>query len=152
MIHRIEDPLVSVIIPTYNRGWCLNEAVDSVFSQTYERYELIVVDDGSEDDTGKCLSRYKDITVITQHNRGVSAARNRGIAAARGELSLSWIPTTSGCRKNFPYRWRFFRQIPKRWFVRPRKHGSGMAGGFIQKTAIRNNRVIFLNAPLTCVS
>ncbi len=86
MIHRTEDPLVSVIIPTYNRGWCLNEAVDSVFSQTYERYELIVVDDGSEDDTGKCLSRYKDITVITQHNRGVSAARNRGIASSKGEL------------------------------------------------------------------
>ena len=86
MIHRIENPLVSVIIPTYNRGWCLNEAIDSVFSQTYERYELIVVDDGSEDDTGKRLSRYQDITVITQHNRGVSAARNRGIASSKGEL------------------------------------------------------------------
>ena len=86
MIRSTEKPLVSVIIPTYNRGWCLNEAVDSVFSQTYERYELIVVDDGSEDDTGKRLSRYQDITVITQHNRGVSAARNRGIASSKGEL------------------------------------------------------------------
>ena len=86
MKQRVEIPLVSVIIPTYNRGWCLNDAVDSVFSQTYERYELIVVDDGSEDDTGKRLSRYEDITVITQHNRGVSAARNRGIALSKGDL------------------------------------------------------------------
>ena len=86
MIRRTEDALVSVIVPTHNRGWCLNDAVDSVFSQTYERYELIVVDDGSEDDTGKHLSRYQDITVITQQNRGVSAARNRGIASSKGEL------------------------------------------------------------------
>jgi glycosyltransferase involved in cell wall biosynthesis len=86
MKQRVEIPLVSVIIPTYNRGWCLNDAVDSVFSQTYERYELIVVDDGSEDDTGKRLSRYENITVITQDNRGVSAARNRGIALSNGDL------------------------------------------------------------------
>ena len=86
MKKRVENPLVSVVIPTYNRGWCLNDAVDSVFSQTYGRYELIVVDDGSTDDTKKRLSRYDDLTVITQHNRGVSAARNRGIASSKGDL------------------------------------------------------------------
>ncbi len=86
MKKRVENPLVSVVIPTYNRGWCLNDAVDSVFSQTYGRYELIVVDDGSTDDTKKRLSRYNDLTVITQHNRGVSAARNRGIASSKGDL------------------------------------------------------------------
>ena len=86
MKQRAENPLVSVVIPTYNRGWCLNEAVDSVLAQSYARYELIVVDDGSTDDTGKRLSRYHDITVITQPNRGVSAARNRGIASSQGDL------------------------------------------------------------------
>jgi glycosyltransferase involved in cell wall biosynthesis len=81
-----QEPLVSVIIPVFNRDWCLGEAIESVFSQTYERYELIVVDDGSTDDTGKQLSQYKNISVITQPNRGVSAARNRGIASSRGDL------------------------------------------------------------------
>ena len=80
------QPLVSVIIPTYNRAWCLFEAIDSVLAQTYTNYALIVVDDGSTDDTNKLLSHCKGITVIQQTNQGVSAARNRGIAASKGEL------------------------------------------------------------------
>jgi len=86
MKQRVEKPLVSVVIPTFNRSWCLEEAVNSVLSQTYERYELIVVDDGSTDDTEKRLSQYEKLTVITQQNRGVSAARNRGIASSKGDL------------------------------------------------------------------
>ncbi len=102
-----EKPLVSVIIPTYNRGWCLNEALDSVLSQTYERYELIVVDDGSTDDTGKRLSQYKNITVVNQVNQGVSAARNRGIASSRGDLIAfldsddTWLPEKLSVQVNF---------------------------------------------------
>jgi len=81
-----DDPLISVIIPTYNRSWCLKEAIDSVSSQTYKQYELIVVDDGSTDDTKKLLSQCNGISVIRQTNQGVSTARNRGIAASRGGL------------------------------------------------------------------
>ena len=84
--YRTDTPLVSVIIPTYNRGWCLMASIDSVLSQTFTDYELIVVDDGSTDDTLKQLSRYDQITVITQSNHGVSAARNKGISLSRGEL------------------------------------------------------------------
>lgn len=80
-------PLVSVIIPTYNRGWIVKEAVDSVLDQDFSNYELIVVDDGSDDNTPEILAAYgKVITVLHQPNRGVSAARNRGIAEAAGEL------------------------------------------------------------------
>jgi len=76
---------VSVILPTYNRGWIVAEAIESVLSQTFKDYELIVVDDGSTDDTAKILQGFQDhILVITQENRGVSAARNRGMAKARG--------------------------------------------------------------------
>ncbi len=80
-------PLVSVIIPTYNRGRILREAVDSVLDQDYPNVELIVVDDGSSDHTAAILAGYQEkIVVLRQPNRGVSAARNAGIAAARGRL------------------------------------------------------------------
>ena len=82
-----EKPLVSIIIPTYNRGWILTEAIDSVLAQDYKNFELIVVDDGSTDNTREILGSYgRDIIVLQQANQGVSAARNRGIAKARGRL------------------------------------------------------------------
>ena len=81
------DPRVSVIVPTFNRAALLVEAVDSVLAQQGVAFELIVVDDGSTDDTSDVLAGYGSrIKVIPQENRGVSAARNRGVAAGRGEL------------------------------------------------------------------
>jgi glycosyltransferase involved in cell wall biosynthesis len=82
-----QNPAVSVIIPTYNRGWILKEAIDSVLDQDFTDFELIVVDDGSTDDTINHLEAYGfDIIVLQQNNQGVSAARNRGIAASRAQL------------------------------------------------------------------
>jgi glycosyltransferase involved in cell wall biosynthesis len=82
-----KNPLVSVILPTYNRGWILTDAIDSVLAQDYKDYELIVVDDGSTDNTRDILDTYgQDIIVLRQANKGVSAARNRGIAEAGGQL------------------------------------------------------------------
>ncbi len=82
-----DGPRVSVIIPTYNRGWILEEAVDSVLGQTYRDFELIVVDDGSTDDTRARLQPYgQRIAYVHQDNRGVSAARNTGLRLAQGEL------------------------------------------------------------------
>lgn len=81
-------PLVSVIIPTYNRIPLLLEAVDSVLKQTFVDFELIVVDDGSSDGTEKALNSYRDRLVYHfQNNQGVSAARNQGIQMTRGK----WI-------------------------------------------------------------
>ncbi len=79
-------PKVSIIIPTYNRYKFLSETIDSVLSQSYTDYELIVVDDGSTDKSGEVARKYNgSISYIYQDNRGVSAARNRGIAASTGE-------------------------------------------------------------------
>ena len=78
---------VSIIIPTYNRGWIIKEAIDSVMAQDYRDFELIIVDDGSTDNTPAILHSYRDeILVFRQENQGVSAARNRGLAAASGDL------------------------------------------------------------------
>ena len=78
---------VSVIIPTFNRAWTLKTALDSVLAQDYKGVEVLVVDDGSTDNTQELLAPYQDrIHLLTQPNQGVSAARNRGIRHSRGEF------------------------------------------------------------------
>ncbi len=82
-----KNPLISVIIPTYNRGWIIKEAIDSVLAQDYVNYELIVVDDGSTDNTHDILNSYQNnFLILRQNNKGVSSARNRGLAAASGHF------------------------------------------------------------------
>ena len=82
-----ETPHVSVVIPTYNRAEYISAAIQSVLDQTYTDYEIIVIDDGSTDDTQNVVVRFSDqVRYIRQENAGSSAARNRGIQAARGEL------------------------------------------------------------------
>jgi glycosyltransferase involved in cell wall biosynthesis len=84
-----EAGLVSVVIPCYNQAHFLGEAIESVLAQGYTNFEVIVVDDGSTDDTEVVASRYaaKDLRVrlIGQHNTGLAGARNRGLAEASGE-------------------------------------------------------------------
>ena len=81
------SPRVSVIIPTYNYGRYISEAVESVLAQTYTDFEVIVVDDGSTDQTPQVLERYTGvIRYIRQENMGVVEARNRGIRESRGEF------------------------------------------------------------------
>ena len=94
------SPLVSAIIPTYNRADVVFEAVDSVLGQTYSNLEVIVVDDGSADETVARLRRYGDrIRLVSQENAGPAVARNRGVAVSRGEYIAFldsddlWLPT-----------------------------------------------------------
>jgi len=78
---------VSIIIPTHNRAGFLAQAIDSVLAQTYGNFELIVVDDGSTDETQALLASYgKALVSLRQENRGPAAARNAGIRAARHPL------------------------------------------------------------------
>jgi len=83
----MNTPRVSVIIPVYNAEKYIKEAVDSVLGQTYRDLEIIIVDDGSTDDTGKILDSYDDarIRVVRQENQGVVRALNKAINTARGE-------------------------------------------------------------------
>ena len=83
------NPKVSVVIPTYNRADKVSATVESVLAQTFSDLEVIVVDDGSSDDTEQVLRQaFGDrIRYYAQVNQGVSVARNKGIEEARGE----WI-------------------------------------------------------------
>lgn len=95
-----EKPYISVIIPTFNRAWALSAAITSVLKQTFEKFELIVVDDGSEDETRELVRSFQGIQYLDMgQNQGVSAGRNRGTAMAQGRYLCfldsddTWIPT-----------------------------------------------------------
>lgn len=79
-------PLVSIVIPCYNREEYISDAIDSCLIQTYKNIEIIVVDDGSTDNSIEVLQRYGEkIHLLTQPNKGVSAARNKGLSHVSGE-------------------------------------------------------------------
>lgn len=85
-----ENPLVSIIVPVYNSAKYLSGCVNSILAQTYKNIELILVDDGSKDDSGKICDSYasKDsrVKVIHQQNGGISRAQNAGLDAVSGEF------------------------------------------------------------------
>lgn len=93
-----ESPLVSVIVPTYNRAKTLPETLDSILNQTYNAIEIIVVDDGSTDETKDVMEKYKNVIYIYQENKGQASARNTGLKRASGEIISSldsddiWYP------------------------------------------------------------
>lgn len=95
---------VSIVIPTYNRAKYLTQALDSVLQQTYQHFEIIVIDDGSTDDTKNVMEEYmkrfpNKIKYFYEKNKGPAAARNRGINEAMGDYIAfldsddMWMPT-----------------------------------------------------------
>ncbi len=81
---KLDIPLVSVIIPCFNQAKFLGEAIQSVMQQTYRNFEIIVVDDGSSDNTREVASGFSAVRYIRHHNRGLAGARNTGIWASKG--------------------------------------------------------------------
>ncbi len=79
-----DQDLVSVIIPCYNHSHFLGEAIESVISQTYPHIEIIVVDDGSTDDTAQVAKAYQSIRYVRQDNSGLSRSRNVGLSHSKG--------------------------------------------------------------------
>ena len=99
MMNEIQMPKVSIIIPSYNSAQYIVETLQSVFAQTYKNYEIIVVDDGSIDNTKEVLRPYMGkITYIYKENGGPASARNVGIKHAQGEYIAfldsddTWLP------------------------------------------------------------
>jgi glycosyltransferase involved in cell wall biosynthesis len=100
MMHPQDPPLVSVVMPAFNAARFIQRAIDSVLQQTYANIELIIIDDGSSDDTVPLLARLSapNVTAISQENAGAGHARNRGIEASRGtfiaylDADDYWLP------------------------------------------------------------
>ena len=93
----MNNPLVSIIIPTYNRAHFIGETLESVIAQTYENWECIVVDDGSTDYTDELMEYYckKDTRIQYHHRpdikpRGANACRNYGFGVSKGEY-INWF-------------------------------------------------------------
>ena len=81
-----EKPPVSVVVPAYNAAWCIDKALESVLEQSYSPLEIIVVNDGSSDDTSNRVKGFGErVRLVEQPNGGLSSARNTGIRQARGE-------------------------------------------------------------------
>jgi glycosyltransferase involved in cell wall biosynthesis len=85
MLNEGDAPLVSIVIPCYNQARFLSEAIESALIQTHPRVEVIVVDDGSTDNTAEVVARFPRVRRVWQDNRGVAEARNAGFRASRGE-------------------------------------------------------------------
>ncbi len=85
----MSNPLVSVVIPSYNQAEYVGEAIQSVINQTYQNFEIIIVNDASPDDTTRIVNEFNDpriLLVTHEENRGLPAARNTGITASSGEF------------------------------------------------------------------
>ncbi len=98
------DDLVSVVLPVYNGGDILAESIESVLCQTYENFELIIINDGSKDDTLKIATEYAEkddrIRVLTQENRKIPRTLSRGFNEARGEF-FTWTSADNVMDKDF---------------------------------------------------
>ena len=102
-----QNPLISVIVPVYNVEEFLPKCVDSLLSQTYENLEIILVDDGTKDNSDKLCDAYADldprVRVIHKENGGLSSARNAGIDVAKGEY-LAFVDSDDWIEPN-TYEW-----------------------------------------------
>jgi glycosyltransferase involved in cell wall biosynthesis len=98
-----KGPVVSVIIPTYNREQTISRAIESILNQTYQDFEIIIVDDGSTDNTKKLIHSFKDSRIQYiqhEHNKGPAAARNTGIKSSKGR----YVAFQDSDDESLPYR------------------------------------------------
>jgi glycosyltransferase involved in cell wall biosynthesis len=93
------SPLVSVVIPCHNHASLLPEAIDSALSQSYGPVEVVVVDDGSTDDTARVAESYSEARLLRQSNQGLSAARNTGLRDSRGRYVVFLDADDRLCRE-----------------------------------------------------
>ena len=161
----MKNSLVAIIIPTFNTGKYIKEAVDSAINQTYKNKEIIVVDDGSTDNTKEILDIYiqdNKIKYIYQENKGLAGARNTGIKAANGdyiafldsddiflpnkiEKQIEFLENNRDCDVCYCDVWHFYDDEPNKLMKLDYKYYSGSE---VLKNLLKKN---FIN-PLTVVT
>lgn len=100
----MDVPVISILMPAYNVEKYINMAIDSVLNQTFKDFELIIINDGSTDNTGEIVENYKDrdsrISVYHTENRGLSSARNLALSYARGEY-VTFIDSDDAVKEDY---------------------------------------------------
>ncbi|MTI32484.1 glycosyltransferase family 2 protein [Xanthovirga aplysinae] len=111
--------LVSIIMPTYNASQYISEAITSVLNQSYEHWELLIINDGSTDQTEKQVLKIKDsrIRYFKQENKGVSAARNVGLREMKGDYFCFLDADDTYPKDSLNARIKFFIKFPDAFFV-----------------------------------
>ena len=111
----MKNPAVSVVLPVYNCPQYVDEAINSIFAQTFDDFELIVIDDGSTDETPLVLRKYLDrrMTLIRQENQGLAATLNRGIELSKGRYVARQDQDDASFPQRFAKQVAFLDQHPE---------------------------------------
>lgn len=113
----MKNPFFSIIIPTYNRVEFLRIAIESVLQQTFDNYELIIIDDGSTDKTKEMIQGYypdnKKLSYFYQNNQGVSKARNQGIERSKGKFIAFLDSDDRFCRQKLEISYAYIKNNPQ---------------------------------------
>ena len=98
----IATSLVSIVMPAFNAEKTIVRAIDSVLKQTYPNIELLIINDGSTDNTSEIVSKYRDsrVALINQGNKGLSGARNTGLENIKGEY-VTFLDSDDWCEADF---------------------------------------------------
>lgn len=139
-----QKPLISVVIPCYNAAAYVAQAINSVLSQGYENLQIIVVNDGSTDNSEQAIMEFSDrIEYIAQDNAGISAARNAGLAVARGSLIAFLDSDDLWCENSLGVRVSCINQNPEVDYV------FGKVEAFSDKSDDTDGRAVDYRLPQT---
>lgn len=141
IFNNMHSPFFSVIIPLYNKSRYISQTINSVLSQTFTNFEIIIIDDGSTDEGPEIVNTFDDLRVllISQKNRGVSSARNHGIRKSTGQY-IAFLDADDEWEKNkLELHYKFIKtHYNCRW----------MSSGFIQRYKKRDVENIFSNTQI----
>jgi len=150
----MDQPIVSVILPVFNGEQYLTQTLQSVFEQDYSPFEVIVVDDGSTDNSASIVRSFRDVMYIYQPNQGVAVARNTGLAAGRGEFIAFidqddlWMPKKLSVQMDYMLKHPdvYYVLSKQKMFLEPGCH----LPGWLKKEFLKEEQAGFLPSTLLC--